>query len=59
MCGSRYGKSAAQVMIKWSLQQGFVCIPKTSKKERIKENMAVFDFEMDSDDMQTLVSVMV
>ena len=52
---SRYGKSPAQVMIKWSLQRGFVCIPKTGNKERIKENFDLFDFEISTKDMATLV----
>ena len=42
-------------MIKWSLQRGFICIPKSSKEARIKENFDLFDFEISEEDMQTLV----
>lgn len=50
----RYDKSAAQILIRWSLQHGLIVIPKTTKKERLKENIDVFDFELSSDDMDTL-----
>lgn len=53
--GPRYSKSAAQIMIKWSLQRDFICIPKTSKRERIAENFDVFDFEISDEDMEILV----
>jgi len=43
-------------MIRWSLQCGFVCIPKTSKEQRMVENADVFDFHITEEDMQTLVS---
>ena len=45
-------------MIRWSLQQGFVCIPKTSKEQRLVENTDVFDFHITKEDMQTLVNLM-
>ena len=57
MC--RYSKTAAQVMIRWSLQCGFVCIPKSSNEKRIAENANVFDFDITGEDMQTLVSKVV
>ena len=53
----RYKKSPAQVMIRWSLQRGFVCIPRTSKEHRIIENGDVFDFDISEEDMKVLVSV--
>jgi diketogulonate reductase-like aldo/keto reductase len=43
-------------MIKWSLQKEFICIPRSSKRSRIKENFEIFDFRMATDDVQTLVS---
>jgi diketogulonate reductase-like aldo/keto reductase len=53
---SRYpGKSTAQVLIRWSLQQGYVTIPKSSKEDRIKANIDVFDFELSQEDMDRLV----
>lgn len=50
----RYGKTPAQILIRWSLQMGFVCIPKSSNPDRICENAAVFDFEIAPDDMAAL-----
>ena len=44
-------------MIRWSLQHGFICIPKTNKEQRMAENRDVFDFEISSEDMQVLVSM--
>ncbi|KXJ90290.1 NADP-dependent oxidoreductase domain-containing protein [Microdochium bolleyi] len=52
--GTRHGKTQAQVLIRWSLQKGFVALPKSSKPERIRENADVFDFELDGEDMHLL-----
>lgn len=46
-----HGKSAAQVMIRWHLQQGRSAIPKSIKPERIRENFEVFDFELSDDEL--------
>lgn len=43
-------------MIRWSIQRDFIPIPKTKRKERIKENFDVFDFRLSEGDMQILVS---
>ncbi|CAO1620773.1 unnamed protein product [Parajaminaea phylloscopi] len=51
---SRHGKTAAQVLIRWCLQRGFIVIPKSSNPSRIKENADIFDFELTSSDMQEL-----
>ena len=53
----RYGKSSAQVLIRWSLQSGFVCIPKSVKEERIVQNGDVFDFNLSDEDMAILVII--
>ena len=50
----RHGKSAAQVLIRFSLQSGFVCIPKSSRPARVAENFDVLDFELTERDMQLL-----
>jgi len=49
--GERYGKSAAQVSLRFLVQQQVVVIPRTSKIERLSENAAIFDFELAADEM--------
>lgn len=44
--GEKYGKSAAQVILRWLLQRGIICIPKSVKPEQITQNIDVFDFEL-------------
>lgn len=51
---AKYGRPMAQICIRWSLQKGFVPLPKSVTPERIRENAAVFDFEISGDDMQAL-----
>lgn len=53
----KYNKTPAQIMIRWALQVGTIVIPKSSKKERIKENADVFDFTISSHDMEKLNSL--
>lgn len=50
----RHGKSPAQTIIRWHLQQGFVVIPKSTHEERIRENLEVFDFELSDEDMEAI-----
>lgn len=52
-----HGKSAAQVLIRWSLQRGFIVIPKSARKERIESNAEVFDFVLTDAEMGQLDSV--
>lgn len=53
----KYGKSAAQVMIRWQMQRGIVAIPKSVRSERQQENMDVFDFELSSEDMELIATM--
>jgi len=49
--GEKYGKSAAQVMLRWHIQNGIQVIPKSTKAERIAENFDVFDFELTAEEV--------
>ena len=49
--GKKYGKSAAQVSLRWLVQQGAIVVPRTSKVERLSENLAIFDFALSDADM--------
>ncbi len=55
--GEKYGKSPAQIMIRWALQHDIVVIPKSVHEKRIEENAQVFDFTISPDDMQQLDSL--
>ena len=52
-----HGKSPAQISLRWLVQQGIVVIPRTSKVERLKENIAVFDFELTAAEMKELAGL--
>ena len=52
--GTRYGKSAAQVVIRWHLELGNVVIPKSVTPERIRQNLEVFDFTLDAADHEAI-----
>jgi diketogulonate reductase-like aldo/keto reductase len=49
-----YSKSVAQILIRWTLQKEVVVIPKSSRKNRVRENADVFDFEISQKDMDRL-----
>jgi 2,5-diketo-D-gluconate reductase A len=50
----RYGRSVAQVVLRWHIQHGMVVFPKSVTPARIRENFAIFDFELDSVDVETI-----
>lgn len=50
----KYGKTIAQIAIRWSLQHDFLPLPKSVTPSRIEENLAVFDFELSDEDMQRI-----
>ncbi|WP_454809113.1 aldo/keto reductase [Paenarthrobacter nitroguajacolicus] len=52
--GNKYGKTPGQVVLRWHIQQGLVAIPKTANPQRMKENLDIFDFELDHDDLTKL-----
>lgn len=54
---AKHGKSAAQVVLRWHLQLGNVVIPKSVTPARIRENIDVFDFTLDEDDMKAITAL--
>ena len=55
--GSKYGKSAAQVALRWLTQRGIVAIPKSSHKERMAQNLDIFDFTLTTEDMVQIATM--
>jgi 2,5-diketo-D-gluconate reductase B len=55
--GKAYGKTAAQVCLRWLVQQGIVAIPRTSRVERLEENFALFDFELSDAEMTEIAGL--
>lgn len=55
--GKKYGKTAAQVILRWELQRGIVTIPKSVHEDRMRQNFDVFDFELTDDDMEKIASL--
>lgn len=55
--GKKHGKSAAQVVLRWLVQRGIFMIPKTTKLERLRENINVFDFELNASEMAQIESL--
>ena len=55
--GAKYGKTTAQVMLRWQLQRGIVAIPKSVHIERMQENFNVFDFVLSDEDMKNITAL--
>lgn len=55
--GKKYNKSVGQVILRWLVQRGIVPLAKTVRKERMAENINIFDFELSVDDMQTIAQM--
>ncbi len=52
--GRKYNKSIAQVVLRWLIQRGVVAIPKSVRKERMKENFNIFDFQLSTEEMHSI-----
>lgn len=50
----KYGKTPAQILLRWSLQKGFVPLPKSVTPKRIEENADIYNFELTADEMEHL-----
>lgn len=55
--GEKYGKSVAQVVLRWLTQRGIVAIPKSVRKERMAENFNIFDFDLSEQDIQDIAKL--
>lgn len=55
--GQKYGKSAAQVALRWLTQRGIVAIPKSSHIERMQQNFDIFDFSLTKEDMDKIATI--
>lgn len=55
--GAKYGKTVAQVILRWHLQRGVVVIPKSTHRERMLENLEVLDFALSSEDMERIAAL--
>jgi diketogulonate reductase-like aldo/keto reductase len=55
--GKKHNKTVAQVILRWLTQRGIVAIPKSVRRERMAENLDIFDFELSMDDMGTITAL--
>ena len=55
--GAKYGKTASQVALRWLTQRGIVAIPKSTHKERMQQNLDIFDFTLTEDDMARIATM--
>ena len=53
----KHGRTPAQVILRWNVHQGVIVIPKTVHKERMKENLDIWDFSLDDEDMEKISSL--
>jgi diketogulonate reductase-like aldo/keto reductase len=53
----KYGKTNAQIMLRWTIDYGTVTLPKSTHKERIEENFDIFDFKLTNEDMSELANL--
>ena len=55
--GAQYGRTAAQVALRFLVQQGIIAIPKSTHRERMVENFNIFDFELSPQDMKAIAAL--
>ena len=55
--GRKYGKTAAQVALRWNAQRGVVIIPKSTHRERMEENFSIWDFALSEEDMTAVAAL--
>ncbi|MBQ7626018.1 MAG: aldo/keto reductase [Rhodocyclaceae bacterium] len=55
--GEKYGKTAAQVILRWQIQRNIITIPKTARRARMIENLSIFDFALSDEDMQQIAAL--
>lgn len=55
--GAKYGKSAAQTALRWNVQRGVVVIPKSIRRERMEENLDIWDFRLSQEDMERIAAL--
>ena len=54
---AKYGKTPAQVILRWNVQQGVIVIPKSVHRERMRENLNIWDFELNEKDMTRIAGL--
>ncbi|MBP5287227.1 MAG: aldo/keto reductase, partial [Elusimicrobiales bacterium] len=52
--GAKYGKTPAQAILRWNIQRGVVVIPKSVHKDRMEQNMNIWDFRLSDEDMKEI-----
>jgi diketogulonate reductase-like aldo/keto reductase len=55
--GAKYNKSAAQIILRWVVQRGIITLAKTTRKEKMIENISIFDFELDEEDLAAIATL--
>lgn len=53
----KHGKTPAQVILRWNIEHGVIVIPKSVHKERMEENLAIWDFALDAEDMMKIAAL--
>ena len=54
---AKYGRTPAQIVLRWAVQRGTAVIPKTSKEERLRENIDIFGFNLSAEEMQQVAGL--